>query len=89
MCQDMRDDDSDDDSDSEDLTDDCVVNHGSLQMFEYVANCLNIFSINSKLWKDQKLRRIILLHGELVVFNFHLPKNPNVFISRFCWEQWK
>ena len=29
----------------------------------------------------QKLRRIILLHGELVTFHFHLSKNPKVFIS--------
>ena len=36
---------------------------------------------NYKLWKAQKLRRIILLHGELLTFNLYFLKIHKVFIS--------
>ena len=37
-----------------------------------------IFILNSKLWKGYELRRIILLQGELITFNFHFP-NITIF----------
>ena len=41
----------------------------------------SIFTVHFKLWIAQKLLRIILLHGELVTFNFHFPKAQKVLIS--------
>ena len=40
-----------------------------------------IFTLNYQLWKGQKLRKIILLHGELETLIFHFAKIQHVFIS--------
>ena len=41
--------------------------------------CRSIFTVKFENKITQKLRIIILLHGELVTFNFRFPKIPKVF----------
>ena len=47
---------------------------GSAEVWE------GIFSPNLKLWGGHKLHRIMLVHVELVTFNFHFPQIQKLFM---------
>ena len=53
---------------------------GQIPIWGLMVSVSRFFTLSSKLWKGQKLRRINLLHRKLVTLDFHFPQTQHVFV---------